>query len=202
MTVEGNTRDRFEVLLTDLGEHPERSDEIVAEIERTFCQNRAVVVMDMCGFSRTTAEYGIITFLMMIHQMRRVASPVVEEYGGTVVRAEADNVWCLFDDVAKALEAVRDIAGRLESANIALPREREMLVSTGIGFGSVINIEDHDFYGDEVNRAGKLGEDLAEPREILLTEAARAQLTDDDGPFEERKVTVSGLDLTYYAARP
>ena len=68
----------------------------------------------------------------------------------------------------------------------------------GIGFGNILNIGDEDLFGNEVNLASKLGEDVAERGEILLTAAARAQLHEADIPIREETVSISGLDVTYY----
>jgi adenylate cyclase len=64
-------------------------------------------------------------------------------------------------------------------------------------------IEDHDFYGNELNLASKLGEDIAESGETLLTEAAHGQLI-AEGPrttlaFDTREVVVSKMTLKAYA---
>ena len=62
-------------------------------------------------------------------------------------------------------------------------------------------VGDHDFYGSELNLAAKLGEDLAGPGEILLTEAARARAGRARAPVQRRPVRTGGLRLACYAAR-
>ena len=64
-------------------------------------------------------------------------------------------------------------------------------------------IDDDDFYGHELNLASKLGEDIAESGETLLTEAAHARLI-AEGPrltlsFDTREVVVSKMALKAYA---
>lgn len=44
---------------------------------------------------------------------------------------------------------------------------------SGIGYGELLRIEENDVWGDEVNIASKLGEDLAKESEIYLSEAAK-----------------------------
>jgi class 3 adenylate cyclase len=53
-------------------------------------------------------------------------------------------------------------------------------------------------WGSEVNLAAKLGEDVADRGEILLTAAARAELPREDS-FAACSGEVSGIQLTYYA---
>ena len=63
-------------------ERPEAEAEITATIERDFGENRAILVLDMSGFSRCTERNGIVCFLLMIHEMKRLAVPAVTEAGG------------------------------------------------------------------------------------------------------------------------
>jgi adenylate cyclase len=72
-------------------------------------------------------------------------------------------------------------------------------ILAGIGFGTVLAIGEDDVYGDEMNLASKLGEDLARPEEVLLTPAAHAALAGTDTfTFQEVGVTISGLESPAY----
>jgi class 3 adenylate cyclase len=193
-----NTKSNLMKLLDELGEHPERIEDLTARIEEMFQQERCVLVLDMSGFTRATQQGNIISFLLSINQMQRLVTPVVEERGGLVVRAEHDNLTCLFDDVEQAIEASRVITGRLQSANVILPSDKELYASIGIGFGEILNVENESIYGNEVNLASKLGEDIATLGEVLLSPAAYEQIAAGGIDCEKRKVSISGLDLDYY----
>ena len=196
---ETNSRDKLMELLDELGEHPERIEEITDLIEEIFGQERTIMVLDMSGFTRATQQGNIISFLLSINQMQRLVTPVVKEHGGLVVSAEHDNLTCLFDRVEDALDASDDITGRLGSANVILPSDKELYCSIGIGFGRILNVENEAIYGNEVNLASKLGEDIGDLRDVLLTPDARAQVEDERFSFEEHKVSVSGLELNYFS---
>jgi class 3 adenylate cyclase len=198
-TTAANTRENFERLLGEMLNAPERRAELTGEIERIFGQRRAVLILDMSGFSRTTQQHGILTFLLMIHQMQRICRPCIEQSRGILIKADADNLFCLFDTVEDAIEAAREITRRLDTANQALPGEHQLYVAFGIGYGSILNIADQDLFGDEVNLACKLGEDLARKRDVLLTAAARASLSAFDEQVMEEVVSISGITLTYYS---
>jgi adenylate cyclase len=123
----------------------------------------------------------------------------VEAHRGRILRREADNVFAVFPHPRDAVECIVQVFEELRAVNEALPQEEEMFVSAGIGFGTVLAIGEDDVYGDEMNLASKLGEDLARPEEVLLTPAAHAALADTDGfTFEEVGVTISGLESTAY----
>jgi len=195
---ERNSRANLERILGEMIEAPEQRAELAQAVVEIFSQDKAVLVLDMTGFSRTTQRHGIVSFLLMIHQMQLIARPAVDAHRGLLVKAEADNLFCLFDTVADAVRAGQDILERLNAANLLLPEDRRLFVSIGIGHGNILNVADEDLFGNEVNLASKLGEDVAERGEILLTAAARAQLHEADILVREETVSISGLDVTYY----
>jgi adenylate cyclase len=197
-----NTRQELERLLGELIERPEAETEIAREIATAFEETRAILVLDMSGFSRATRRLGIIACLAMIHRMKRLAGPAVEANGGFIVKGEADNLFCLFDSVAGAVAAARAIVQRLADTNPQVAEEQRLYAAIGIGFGPVLNIERHDLFGDEVNLASKLGEDIAQGGEILLTPAANAEAAVAGIATRAEAVSISGLSLTYFALSP
>jgi len=67
----------------------------------------------------------------------------------------------------------------------------------GLGFGRVLKLTD-DVFGDEVNLAYKLGEDLAVVAEILVTDLMHAALIASGESFvfgERRVVETGGVEL-------
>jgi adenylate cyclase len=120
------TREAFNEYLTEIINYPERRHEIVASIESVFGESKAILVLDMSGFSRTTQQQGILSFLLMIHQMQLISRPAIEQAGGKVIKGEADNLFCLFDRVAEAVAAGKEIINRLTTVNMILPVERRL----------------------------------------------------------------------------
>jgi adenylate cyclase len=195
------SRAKLERLLDELLQRPYEREEIERRIEETFTAEKAVLVLDMSGFSRTTQLRGIVPYLLMIHQVRLLSLPVIDRHGGTLVKAEADNLFCLFDSVPQALGASQEIVDQLATANLLLPDDLDLYASFGIGYGRILSVGDEDMWGDEVNQASRLGEDVADRGEILLTKAARDAVAGGSDVFDERRVSVSGLELTYYRLR-
>ena len=192
-----NDRANFERLLDEMIERPEAEAALTAEIDRDFGEDRAVLVLDMTGFARTTRSHGIAAFLLMIYQMKMLTTPCIEAAGGVVVKSEADNLYCLFPDVDSAVRGSQAIMARLAAETATLPSERRLYASIGIGYGRILNVEASDIFGDEVNLASKLGEDIAQQGEILLTPAARTQVP--ALAVREESVSISGMRLTYFA---
>lgn len=196
--VSPNSRENLYRLLSQIIKYPDRRAEITEVIENIFGDYKAILVLDMSGFSRTTQRFGIISFLLMIHQMQSICGPCIEQNAGAVVKADADNLFCLFDKVADAVRASWEINKRLSAANVVLPIEEHLYASFGIGYGKILNIADEDIFGDEVNLASKLGEDIANKGEILLSCAARAELGGSGIGTREGCVSISGISLTYH----
>jgi class 3 adenylate cyclase len=201
-----NTRDALERLLHQRNEHPERLGEIDREIWDAFGETHAVWVMDMCGFSRLTVRHGITHFLAMIQRLHGVVRPIVARHGGAVVKTEADNVFAVFADVGPAVAAAQAVQAELDTANVFLPEDWDLHASIGIGYGEILMVGDHDFYGNELNIASKLGEDVAGPGETYLTEAAHARLgvtstvvaTDGGVTLERCDIPISAMIVAAY----
>jgi adenylate cyclase len=184
-------------LLDARNEHPESLAEIDGEIWRRFGRTCAVLVLDMCGFSRLTMRYGITHFLAMIRRLGIIVRPVIAAAGGRVVKAEADNVFATFDDVPEALAAARAIHSNLDTANSFLPEDWDLHAGIGIGYGPMLLIGGHDMFGSEMNLASKLGEDIAGRGEILLSAAAHQRVA-GAANVSEISLELSGLTLQAY----
>jgi class 3 adenylate cyclase len=185
-------------LLAERNEYADRVPQIDALIRETFERRVAILVLDMTGFSRTVAKHGIIHYLAMIQQMETAAVPAVEGNNGLVIKQEADNLLAIFDEPGDALEASLDIFRAFEAINSVVPEDRDLKGCVGIGFGDALVIGEEDLFGHEMNLASKLGEDLAEASEILLTEAAFAALPPHRYVCTPRRYEVSGLLIDCY----
>jgi class 3 adenylate cyclase len=201
-----NSRRALDRLLSERNEHPERLAEIDRRIRDRFGETHAVLVLDMCGFSRLTVRYGITHFLAMIHRLHGMVAPIVAGTGGRVVKTEADNVFAVFPDVAPALEAARAIQRRLAAANVFLPKDWDLHASIGIGYGELLMVGGDDLFGSEMNLASKLGEDVAASGETFLTTAAYDRIEHSAPPhaldgYEAREIAISSMTVKAYKVR-
>jgi class 3 adenylate cyclase len=141
-------------------------------IQTLFGERWCVVFTDMAGFSRRSARDGIVSFLVLIHQMDKICLPIVSEHAGFVLKKIADSHMLLFRDPRTALRACVAMQRALERHNDQAAEPDQLFMGCGIGWGDVLKLGDEEVFGVEVNFAAKLGEDLAEPYQILLTPAA------------------------------
>ena len=195
-----NTRIEFDRLLQARNDQPERLAEIDQQIQEVFSHTCAIFVLDMAGFSQLTLRHGILHFLGMIRRMSVISKPIVLQFGGRVIKQEADNLFAVFPDVVSAIEASFSILKDLSAASTGLPDDQEIYAGIGIGFGEVLVVGD-DVYGSEMNLACKLGEDLARRGEILLTEAAYREVNHFPGLWESIELSISGVDLAAHKVR-
>jgi adenylate cyclase len=149
--------------------------EIDARINALFGETWAVLCSDMSGFTRRTDEFGILHFLTLIHGMQELMKPIAHHHHGLVLKEEADNLLILFRDVRSAAACALAMHRATASFNKGKPPDSTIEVCLGLGYGEILKIGDEDCFGAEVNRAFKLGEDIANAGETLLTpEAATA----------------------------
>jgi adenylate cyclase len=195
------SRKQLERLLDRRNEHPEQLATIDREIVRTFERPRAILVLDMCGFSRLTVRHGIVHYLALIRRMQRTVVPLVQANQGHVVKTEADNVFATFASVPRALKTARSVQSKLAQENAVLPEDWDVNVGIGIGYGPLLLIGEEDVYGSEMNLASKLGEDLAQAGEILLTHAAYERAGREQPTFVAKQAHIGGLRFRYHAAR-
>lgn len=193
-----SARARLKCLLLERNQTPSRVEEIDREIVERFQRKVSMLILDMCGFSRITSSQGIIFYLAMIQQMVSAACPAVEQNNGEVIKQEADNLFALFSSPQDALEAALDIFRAFEAMNAVVPDERDIYGSIGIGFGDTLVIGDEDLFGDEMNRASRLGEDMTGQQEILLTPSAYEGLPEGLYRFETVLFQDRGDEITAY----
>lgn len=182
-------------LLLERIARPERKKEIDSLIRERYEKEVAIMVIDLSGFSRSTIKYGIIHFLAMIVEMETLSTPVIERHGGTVIKQEADNLFATFPAAAQAVDAALEILAVLRKFDAERTIDTEIYSSIGIGFGPTLIIDGEDLFGNEMNLASKLGEDLAESMEILVTESAAQALPATRYNLEPVTFSISGLEL-------
>jgi len=180
------------------------NDETKSEIEEVIWSKYGVcghiMIMDMSGFSLVTQRYGIVYYLAMIEKMRRTVKPLIEKHSGVLVKFVADNVFASFQSAEDAINTAIDINTELANINKLSTKQWDICVSTGIDFGRYLCTDDGDVFGDAVNCASKLGEDIAHKNEILVSQKAFSTVKDTDSFLAEHvRFKISGISLEAYS---
>ena len=196
------SRDELFELLDRRISDPAAAAAVDEEVWRTCGVERAIFVSDLSGFTRLTRKHGILHFLAVFRRSTRLAMPLLESRGGRCVKGEADNLIYAFHRVSDAIAAARDVVRESALLDPKLSADDRVYPCIGIGFGRVIELTD-DVFGDEVNVAFKLGEDVAKKREILVSESAWQRLEQEETKVEGELCTedLGGVPVRYYLLR-
>jgi class 3 adenylate cyclase len=180
----------------------EVSDErrrIEASLWEEFGAEFAVFVLDMSGFSLLSRKYGVVHYLSMVRRMQMTTEPIVKSYGGFMIKYEADNCFAVFPDPRSAVHAAIAMQHAFNAENLLTSEDLDIHISCGIDYGRILIIDHEDCFGDPVNRASKMGEDLAVAGEILITKEAMDLIPEEAGVTgREINVSISGITIPAY----
>ena len=174
--------------------------EIEEKLWREYGVECVVFVLDMSGFSLLTRKYGIIHYLSMVRRMQLTAEPIVKTYGGSLIKFEADNCFAVFPDTVSAIHAAIALQLAFKSSNLLTTEGFDIRISCGIDYGKILVIGNKECFGDAVNRACKLGEDVATAGEILVTQDAMKTVDAElEFKLREMNISISGINIPAYA---
>ncbi len=180
------SEERLERLIEKRLEQNADKEKIDKRIWDLFGETWAVMFTDLSGFSKRAADFGIIHFLQTIYESQRVLIPIIEEHDGILLKQEGDSFLIVFRNVNKAVSSAIAMQRALKKYNADKIDSEKVLLCLGIGYGKLLKIGDNDVFGEEVNFASKLGEDIAGPWEILVTDSVKKALTEvEDISFEK-----------------
>ena len=109
----------------------------------------------------------------------------------------------MFEEADEAILCAKAIHACLHEAEIMLTDSERFKVCIGIGYGKMLYSETLEgYFSEEMNFASKLGEDTANGNETLITASAFERASDSVvSDFVNKKVSVSGVDLSYFCHR-
>ena len=180
--------------LRDAGE----MESVRQRIWEMFGAEGAVFISDMASFSSTSRKIGVCHFLKLIHRARQIIAPLIAKNNGLLLKCDADNCYAFFDNTDDAIRASFDINAELFRHNDEFGLAEQIYLSVGIDYGRVLLVGDVEFFGDPVNTASKLGEDLAIKAETLVTRRALEHASISLPETAERMVArISDIEIKY-----
>ena len=177
------------------------ADTIRSAAWEKFGAKVAVLNIDSVGFSRTTKSHGIVHFLTRMAKARQCMSGILQGADAIRFGYHADNCIAYFATPQLAVNAAIALQQGILDSGLTLNDTEKYGLCAGIGFGDLLYSETLDgYFGDEMNLASRLGEDVAERDEILLTQNAYEALEIDSAwSFDARTLDASGVQMSYYA---
>ena len=190
----------FDRLIAELSElrETEAMESARQNIWKRFGVEGAVFVSDMESFSSTSRKLGVCHFLKLIHRTRQIIVPLIARNNGMLLKCDADNCYAFFESTDDAIRASFEINAALFRHNEEFNLNEQVYLSVGIDYGRILLIGDREFFGDPVNTASKLGEDLATRTETLVTKRAleHARLTVPE-TAEHMVARISDIEIRY-----
>ena len=137
-----------------------------AVMNARFTKRKAVLVIEMFEQAEVAHEHGVLPFIDMVLTMKRHCSMAVHHRHGKCVRSIETKIigqiMALFDRPIDCMRAAIEARFRC--------REEGFQLSIGAGYTEILDLDACNAFGDAVNMAFKLGEDVATGGEILITE--------------------------------
>ena len=197
-----NSAKQFQELLLKYSqaEDLELRQKIESELWDEYGTESAVFVLDMSGFSLLTRKYGIVHYLSMVKRMQLTTEPIIKSFDGHVIKYEADNCFALFPTPLSAVNAAVAMQHAFHASNMMTSDDLDIYVSCGIDYGRILVVEEKDCFGDAVNRASKLGEDVAAAGDVLITKEAIDKIpADAEIKSKSMSLSISGINITAFA---
>ncbi len=177
----------------------ERRHAIESTLWKEYGAELVVFVLDMSGFSLLTRKYGIVHYLSMVRRMQLTTEPIIKSYGGSMIKYEADNCFAVFPDPLAAVNAAIAMQHAFNASNILSSDDLDIHIACGIDYGKLLMIGHEDCFGDPVNRASKMGEDIAAAGEILISRDAMQMIPAEAGiKAHEINISISGITIPAY----
>ena len=192
---------KFQTLLLKFSqaEEMEARKKIENVLWKEFGTEHAVFILDMSGFSMLTRKYGVVHYLSMVKRMQLTTEPIVKSYGAEMLKYEADNCFAVFPEPLSAVNAAIAMQHAFSAENLLTSEDLDIHISCGIDYGKILIVGREDCFGDPVNRASKMGEDLAVAGEILVTKEAMQMIPATAGiKAREMNVSISGITIPAY----
>ncbi len=145
----------------------------MGEYSKDAIKKMAVLFTDIVGSSKFFKLRGDLEGRRMLKIHQDLASPLINEFGGTVVKMLGDSVMAYFLDPEDALKSAIKIQQKFQIFNTGKNGKDEIHIRICVHYGDGI-VDDNDIFGDVVNMAAKFlplvaGDEILISRELHST---------------------------------
>src|SRR5579864_6745373 len=186
-----------------------------AEIDEELRRHKVpltILFTDVVGSTAYFDRFGDTAGLAMLQRHAALASKVVAEFGGRVIKTIGDSVMAEFPEPSRAVRAAMEIQVRIARLNETLPERDRLELRIGMHHGPAFR-HGSDLYGDAVNVAARVTKHTG-PAQILISRAVHDGIEMEESsrctsigkiPFkgkteEEDVFEVAWTDLPSYTA--
>jgi hypothetical protein len=136
----------------------------------------AVLFTDIVGSSNFFKKHGNVSGRTMLRLHQDIASPLIAEFGGAVVKILGDSVMAYFLDPGDAFKSAIKIQQKFKTHNKGKEDKDQIHIRLCVHYGEGI-VEDKDIFGDVVNMAAKFLP-YAGSDQILISEEVYVHVKD------------------------
>jgi len=158
--------------------------EVLEELDSkiaTYAKSVTLLFTDIVGSTEFFETAGDIAGRQMIQTHNDLLFPIIESYGGKIIKTIGDSIMASFADPGRAVEcSVRMQEALLKHNSQRQDRER-IRVRMGLHFGQAV-MEERDLFGDMVNTAARV-EATANGEEVLISGELKQQLSSTGVPL-------------------
>ncbi len=119
-------------------------------------QNLSIMLTDIQGYSSTTANASREEVVDLIRRHSRLMRPVIEFYGGTIVKSIGDAFLCTFPSATDAVICAIIIQLLLKEYNQRLKDEANHLNLRVVINSGDVSLEENDIFGNAVNVTARM----------------------------------------------
>ncbi|MGH9776273.1 MAG: FHA domain-containing protein [Candidatus Acidiferrales bacterium] len=134
----------------------------------------SILFVDIVGSTRFYDEHGNTAGLVMVQKCLNVLIPVVEPFGGMIVKTIGDAILARFDSAETAVRCAMQMERNLTQHNAGRAQRDQIHIHVGINYGLAL-VKENDVFGDVVNVTARI-ESVAESDEIVISPSVYEQI--------------------------
>jgi class 3 adenylate cyclase/tetratricopeptide (TPR) repeat protein len=161
--------------LEELLKERSRIDEL---LKSRYSRDVTIMFSDIKGSTAVFESRGDIEGRAMIQQHNEMLFPLIERYGGRVLKTMGDAIMASFEEPVQAVRSAVDIQRSLFHYNKGREELDRIQVRIGIDTGRGL-IESKDVFGEVVIVAARL-ENIAQPDQILISQQVYEKVKSSD----------------------
>jgi class 3 adenylate cyclase len=141
------------------------SDLISEEEEKETEMDGAIMFSEVIGYEAFIEELGEDWHNTLLIQLNQIMVAEVKKYGGIVVKAMGNEIFCYFHTADASIKAAIEIQTKISGVTIL--GSNVLQARIGLGYGK-LNVKSGDVWGDPVNTAAQMF-NVATPGQIVAS---------------------------------
>ncbi len=167
------------------------------EIDELFKRPATILILNTHAAEEGHEELSPLAYLVHVKLVRDKVFPRVTAHGGVLVSSMKQllrpKAFVVFGDPESAVQAALAIMDDVEKNRMPFR------VSAAVASGDILNLDNREVFGDPVNVAFKLAEDLAGADDLFLApDVYHAVSGSVERPMLKQQTEISGVDFEYW----